>query len=133
LVLVIDCVCIQKTSTTCWKLEGLNGEWEVLIIRIVDEETVVDGLLKALGSIALRHQRAGFSRGKTFLDTGGLGKSFIVDFDVVDNDSPFALSVDSTQRLYICGLGGAKISLFFKSIGPLYGERSVEVSNISIQ
>ena len=35
------------------KLEGLNGEGEVLVIGVVDEEPVVDRLLDALGQVAL--------------------------------------------------------------------------------
>jgi len=89
--------------------------------------------LEAFRFIALRHQRAGISRGQTFLNTGGLSQSLIVNFNVVDNDSPFALSVDKTLRLAIYCVGGAKVSLFLQGVGPLYRQRGVEVSNISIQ
>jgi len=110
---VINCVSTKKTGTTGWELEGFYSEWEVLIIWVVDHKSVVDGLLQALGFIALRHQRASISRSQTFLNAGGLGESLIVSFKVVDDDSPFTLSVDSAQRPDVGSLRGTEVSLFF--------------------
>jgi len=115
-ILVIDCVCTKKTGTAGWELEGLHSEGEVLIIRIVHEETVVDGLLQAFGFIALWYKWAGITRSQTFLNTGGLGESLVVSFNVVDNDSPFAFSVDSTKRLDVGSFRGAEIGLFLQSV-----------------
>ena len=42
-------------GTGRWKLEGLDGEWEVLIIWIVDQESVVDVLLETLGLVTRWH------------------------------------------------------------------------------
>jgi len=131
--LVINCVGTKKTGTAGWELEGFYGEWEVLIIWVVDHKAVVDGLLQALGFIALRDQRAGISRGPTFFNTGGLGESLIVSLKVVDDDSPFALSVDSSQRSDVGSLRGTEVSLFLQGCGPLNRQLSVELSYISIE
>jgi len=97
-ILVVNGIGTKETGTAGWELEGFHSEGEVLIIGIVDYKAVVDGLLQALGSITHRHQRACISRSQTFLNASGLCQSLalIVSFDVVDDDSPFALSVDSS-------------------------------------
>ena len=45
-------------GTGRWQLEGLDGKWEVLIIWIVDQESVVDVLLETLGLVAWWHKWA---------------------------------------------------------------------------
>jgi len=130
---VINCVSTKKTSTAGWELESFNSEWEVLIIWVVDHKAVIDGLLQALGFIALRYQRAGISRSPTFFNTGGLGKSLIVSLKVVDDDSPFALSVDSSQRSDVGSLRGTEVSLFLQGSRPLNRQLGVELSYISIK
>jgi len=130
---VVNCVGTKETGTAGWELEGLHSEGEVLIIRIVHEETVVDGLLQAFGLVALWYKWAGITRSQTFLNTGGLGESFVVSFDIINDNSPFAFSVDSTKRLDIDGLRGTEISLFLKSIRPLHREFSVKINHISVE
>ena len=97
------------TGTGGGKLEALNSEGQVLIIGIVDQKAVVDGLLQALGFITLRHKRTSISGGGTFLNTGSLGQSFVVGLDVVNDDSPFSVDVDGSQRLDVGSLGGAQV------------------------
>ena len=80
-----------------------------MIIGIVDQESVVDGLLQALGFITLRDQRTSGSGGGTFLNAGGLGQGFVVGLDVVDDDSPFSVDVDGSQRLDVGSLRGAQV------------------------
>ena len=46
------------TGTGRWELEAVDGKWEVLIIRIIDQEPVVNALLETLGLIALWDQWA---------------------------------------------------------------------------
>ena len=41
------------TGTSGRQFKALDGEWQVLIIGIVDEESVIDGFLQALGFVAL--------------------------------------------------------------------------------
>jgi len=93
------------------ELKAVDGEWEVLIIWIVDEESVVDALLQALGLVAFGHQWAGVSWGGALFDAGSLGEGFVVGLDVVDHDPPLAVDVDGTEGLDIGSLGGAEVSL----------------------
>ena len=44
-------------STSGRQLERLDGEGEVLVVRGVDEEPVVDALLQTLGLVTRGHQR----------------------------------------------------------------------------
>jgi len=130
---VVNCVGTKETGTAGWELESLYCEGEVLIIGIVYQESVIDVLLQACGFIALGYKGTGIARGQTFLNTGGLGKSLIVSFNVVDDNSPFALSVDSTKWLDVDSLRGTEIGLFLQSIGPLYRECSIEINYISVE
>jgi len=130
---VVNCVCTKETGAAGWKLESFHCEGEVLIIGIVYQESVVDGLLQAFGFITLRNKRAGITRSQTFLNTGGLGESFVVSFDIINDNSPFALSVDSAKRLDVDGLRGTEIGLFLKSIRSLYRELSVKINHISVE
>jgi len=130
---VVNCVCTKETGTAGWELEGFNSEWEVLIIRIEDKESVVDVLLQTFALIALWYKRTGITGSQTLFNTGGLSQSFVMSFDIVNNDSPFAFGVDSTKRSDVGSLRWAKVSFFFQSIGSLNREFSVEVSYISIE
>ena len=58
---MVDGVGAQQAGTAGGELEGLDGEGSVVVIGVVDEETVVDGLLQTLGLVALRHQRTGIA------------------------------------------------------------------------
>ena len=93
------------------ELEALDGEGEVLVIGVVDEEAVVDGLLQALGLVALGHEGAGGAGGGAVLDAGGLAQGLVVRLDVVDDDPPLAVHVDGAPRLDVLGLGGAEVRL----------------------
>ena len=93
------------------QLEGLDGEWEVVIIGVVDEEPVVDGLLEALGLVALWDQGAGGAGGGALLDPCGLGQGLVVGLDLVDHDPPLAVDVDGPLGLDVGGLGGAEVGL----------------------
>jgi hypothetical protein len=89
---------------TCrWQLECLDGEGEVLIIGVIDKEPVVDGLLETLGLVTGRHKGARLSSSCTLLNTSSLGKGLIVSLHSVNNNSPLAVSVDSTKRLNVSG------------------------------
>jgi len=132
-ILVINGVSTKETGAASGELESFHCEGEVLIIGIIYQESVVDVLLKACGFIALRYKRAGITSSKTFLNTGGLGESLVVSFDVIDDNSPFALSVDSTERLDIDSLRGTEIGLFLQSIRSLYREFSVKINHISVE
>lgn len=90
-------------GTGRWQLECLDGEWEVLVIRIVDKESVVDGLLETLSLVTGGNKGTSFASCGALLDTSGLGKSFIMCLNSVNNDSPFSISIDSTKWLNVSG------------------------------
>jgi len=93
------------------QLEAVDGEGQVLIIGIEDEEAVVDGLLDALGLVALGDEGAFGAGGGAGLDPGRLGEGLVVGLDVVDDDLPVAVDVDGSQGLDVGSLGGAEVSL----------------------
>jgi len=132
-ILVVNCVGTKETSAAGWELEGFHCEGEVLIIRIVYQESVVDVLLQAFGFITLRYKRTGITRSQTFLNTGGLGESLVVSFNIIDDNSPFTLSVDGAKRLDVGSVRGTEVGLFLQGIRPLYRKFSVEVSYVSIE
>lgn len=111
-------------GTGRWKLEGLDGEWEVLIIWIVDQEPVVDVFLETLSLVASRDKRARLSCSCALLDTGGLGESLVVSLHTVDNNPPLAVSVDGSSGLNVGGDGGTEVSLlnnFLQSLDTVLG------------
>lgn len=101
------------------QLEAVDGEGQVLIIGIVDEEPVVDGLLDALGLVALRDEGALGAGSGAGLDSGGLGEGLVVSLDMVDDDLPIAVDVDGPQGLDIGGLGGAEVGLLDDLVQPV--------------
>jgi len=50
-------------GATCRQLERLNGEGEILVIGVVDQEPVVERFLDAAGIVAGGNKRARRSRG----------------------------------------------------------------------
>lgn len=93
------------------QLEAVDGEGQVLIIWIVDQETVVDRLLDALGLVAFGNKWAFSSGACASLNPGGLGKGFVVGLDVVDNDPPVTVDVDGSEGLDVCGVSGTEVRL----------------------
>ena len=104
----------NEASARCGQLDVLNGEWEVVVIRIVDEETVIDVLLEAFGFVASGDQWAGLSGSIsfTFFNASVLIVFDAVRFDFVDDDTPFAFGVDCTEWLNVRSGAGAEISFF---------------------
>ena len=86
-----------------WQLEGLDSEWEVLVIGVVDQEPVVDVLLQTLGLVAWRDERARLSGSGALLNTGSLGQGLVVGLHSVDDDSPFPGGVDGSPGLDVGG------------------------------
>ena len=83
-----------------------------MIIRIVDQKSVVDRFLQALGFVTLRDKRTSLSSGGTFFDTGGLGQSFVMGFDVVNDEPPFSVNVNGGNWLNISGFRWAQVGFF---------------------
>lgn len=131
--LMVDGVGAQETGATGRKLECLDGEGEVLIIGVVDEEAVIDGLLQALGLVAIRHQRACVARGQTLFDACSLSKSLIMDIDIVYNHTPFALCVLGTKGPHVSGLRWAQVSFLLQGVWSLDRQLGVKINYVSIK
>ncbi len=101
--------------------EALDGEGQVLVVRVVDEEAVVDGLLQTLCLVALGHERAVRAGGGALLHAGGLAQQLVVSLDVVDDDAPLAVHVDGAQWLDVLGLGGAQVGLLHDILQAVNG------------
>ena len=95
------------------QLEVLDGEWEVIVIWVIDEEAVVDALLQAFGLVASRHQRTGLSSGASLalFNAGVLVEFVAVRLDFVDDDAPLSIDVDSAQRLHVRGGAWTQVCL----------------------
>lgn len=95
-----------------------------MIVGIIDQKSVIDGFLQALGFVALWYEGTGASRCGTFFNTSGLSQSFVMSLDVVNNDSPFSVSVDGSQWLDVGGFGWAQVGFlnnFLQSIDRVIG------------
>ena len=86
---MIKSVSSYVTSAASVELEGFDSEWEVMIIWIENEGPVDDGFLKALCFVTGWDNGTRFAGCKTIFYTYGLCEVIVVDFDVVNDDSPF--------------------------------------------
>jgi len=109
-----------------WQLERLDGEWEVLVIGVVDQEPVVDVLLETLGLVTWGNEWAGLPSSGALLNTGGLGESLVVGLHSVDDNPPFTVGVDGSLGLDVGGDGGTQISLFNDLLQSLHAVLSVD-------
>jgi hypothetical protein len=93
------------------ELETLNGEGKVLVIGVIDQEAVVDGLLKALGLITFRDERAGRTRSCAVLNASSLAEGLIVCLYVVNDNSPLVKNIYCSTRLDVLDEGWAEVGL----------------------
>ena len=90
-----------------------------MIIGIIDQKSVIDGFLQALGFVALWYEGTGASSCGTFFNASGLSQSFVMSLDVVNNNSPFSVGIDSSQWLDIGSFRWAQVGFlnnFLQSI-----------------
>ena len=85
------------TRTRQWQRKTFYGKWEVVIIRIIDQEAMINCFLHTFCIVTLRNQRAWLSWSITMFNSCSLTKSFIMSFDVIDNNSPLTFSVKSSE------------------------------------
>jgi len=83
-----------------------------MIVGIIDQKSVIDGFLQALGFVALWYKGTGDSSCGTFFNTGGLSQSFVMSLDVVNNNSPFSVGIDGSQWLDVSGFRWAQVGFF---------------------
>ena len=113
------------TGTGGGQLEGLDGEGEVLVVGVIDQEPVVDALLETLGLIAGGHQRASLPRGGALLNPGCLGEGLVVGLDSIHHHPPLAVSVDCPQRLDVGSDRGAEVGLLHNLLQSVHAVLSV--------
>lgn len=95
-----------------------------MIIGIIDQKSVIDGFLQALGFVALWYEGTGASSCGTFFNTGCLSQSFVMSFNVVNNNSPFSVGIDGSQWLDVGGFRWAQVGFlnnFLQSIDRVIG------------
>jgi hypothetical protein len=102
------------------QLEGLDGEGEILVVGVVDEEPVVDVLLETLCVVAGGDERTGLPGREALLDPRGLGQSLVVRLHSIHHDPPLAGSVDCPEGHDVAGLGGTQVSLLHQLLQSLY-------------
>ena len=97
------------------QLVGVNEESSVWVTGVQGEHPVVDKLLSALGLVAGSQESAGAVREEAGLESGGLGVVVVTVTitirDVLEDDSPVALDIDSAGDLGVVHIRGAEISL----------------------
>ena len=120
-------VSVVEASARSGELEALHGEWEIVVLWVVDEELVVGVLLDALGLVAVGDEWAGLVDGGALFNAGCLGECLILGLDIVDNDSPLAICVDGSQWDIITDFRGTEIDLVVEFLQVLH--RVVCVSN----
>lgn len=113
-------------SAGSWQLEVLNGEGEVIVIRIVDQEAVEDILLDALRAVAGGDERARRSDGDVaLLDAGSLRELLPIRLDAIHDDAPLSLDVDGPERLNVASRARTQVSLFRQAFQTVNGVLSV--------
>lgn len=94
---------------------------------------MVDGLLNAFRLVAIRDLWTCFSVSQTLLNTSRLAKILVMDFDIVDDDPPFAFGVLCSQGPDVGGLGKTEVCLIIQSVEAVDGEPGVKVSYVSVE
>jgi len=112
---------MARTSTG--ELVCINEESSVWITRVKGQHSVVDKLLGALGLVAGGQESAGTVGEQTGLQSGGLGVVVVTISisvrNVLENDSPVALNIDSAGDLGIVNIRGTEVSLRSNPVGSV--------------
>merc|ERR1719431_60821 len=103
----------EVARTSAGQLVCVNEEPSVWVTRINREHSVVNILLGALGLVARGKKTTSRVREQTGLKTGGLGIVVVTVSlrDVLEDDSPVSLNIDSASDLGVINIRGAKITL----------------------
>jgi len=103
------------TGAGTGELVGVDEESSVGITGVQGEHPVVDVLLGTLGLVAGGQQSAGAVGEQTGLQSGGLGVVVVTVAvalrDVLEDDPPVTLNIDSPGDLGVVNIGGAKVTL----------------------
>jgi len=122
------------TGAGTWKFVGINEESSVRVTRVYREHPVVDILLGTLALVAGSQQAASRVRVLTSLKTGGLCvvvvSITITLRNVLQDDSPVALNIDSSGDLGIVYITGTKITLRSDPVGGIIGRGSLASTSV---
>jgi len=103
------------TGAGTGELVGVDEESSVGIAGVEGEHPVVDILLGTLGLVARSQQSAGTVREQAGLQSGGLGVVVVTVSislrDVLQDDPPVTLNIDSPGDLGVVNIRGAKVTL----------------------
>jgi len=103
------------TGAGTGELVGVDEESSVSITGVQGEHPVVDKLLGALGLVARSQEPAGAVREETGLQPGGLGVVVVTVAvalrDVLQDDPPVTLNIDSPGDLGVVNIGGTEVTL----------------------
>jgi len=103
------------TGASAGQLVGVDEESSVRITRVHREHPVVDVLLCTLGLVAGGEESAGAVREQASLQSGGLGVVVVTVAvalrDVLEDDPPVTLNIDSPGDLGVVNIGGTEITL----------------------
>jgi len=112
---------MARTSTG--ELVCINEESSVWITRVEGQHSVVDKLLGALGLVAGGQESAGAVGEQTGLQSGGLGVVVVTISisigNVLEDDSPVALNIDSAGDLGVVNIRGTEVSLWSNPVGSV--------------
>lgn len=101
--------------------EFLQGKGESIIIGIVDQKSMEDGLLDAFGLVTRRDQWTCCTDDHiAFFNTSRLGVFDAIRFDSIDDRPPLAIDVDGPKRLDITGCTGAKVNLVAQLVQSIH-------------
>jgi hypothetical protein len=116
------------------KFVCVNEEPPIGITWVNREHTVVHILLGALALVAGGEQTAGRVRVLASLKTGGLGVVVVAITialgDVLQDDPPVALNIDSTGDLGIVHITGAKVALWSNPVSSII--RGISLASSSV-
>jgi len=105
----------DMTGAGTGQLVGVDKESSVGITGVEREHPVVDILLGTLGLVARSQQSAGTVREQAGLQSGGLGVVVVTVSislrDVLQDDPPVTLNIDSPGDLGVVNIRGAKVTL----------------------
>jgi len=97
------------------ELVGVDEESSVRITGVEGEHPVVDKLLGTLGLVAGGQESAGAVREQAGLQSGGLGVVVVTVAvalgDVLEDDPPVTLNIDSPGDLGVVNIGGTEVTL----------------------
>jgi len=105
----------DMTGAGTGELVGVDEESSVSVTGVQGQHPVVDKLLGALGLVARSQEPAGAVREQTGLQSGGLGVVVVTVAvalrDVLEDDPPVTLNIDSPGDLGVVNIGGTEITL----------------------